>query len=65
MNQSNQLAAIVAPIVTGYLSTWDHSFRSAFLVAGIVLLAGIASYIFLLGRIERVQLPNIDDGLIA
>lgn len=52
MNQSNQLAAIVAPIATGYISTWAHSFAPAFLVAGVILFAGIASYILLLGRIE-------------
>lgn len=57
MNQSNQVAAIVAPIVTGYISTWTHSFAAAFLIAGAVLSTGIASYIFLLGRIEPFPLP--------
>lgn len=52
MNQSNQLAAIVAPIATGYISTWAHSFAPAFAVAGIFLCLGIASYILLLGSIE-------------
>jgi ACS family D-galactonate transporter-like MFS transporter len=56
MNLSNQIAGITAPIVTGYISGWTHSFAGAFLVAAVVLLAGIASYIFLLGRIERVEL---------
>ena len=52
MNQSNQIAAIIAPIVTGYISTWTHSFAAAFLIAGIILAIGIASYLTLLGRIE-------------
>jgi MFS transporter, ACS family, D-galactonate transporter len=52
MNQSNQVAAIVAPIATGYISTWAHSFAPAFAIAGTVLFFGIASYILLLGRIE-------------
>jgi MFS family permease len=65
MNQSNQIAAIVAPIATGYLTTWTHSFVAAFLVAGIILLMGVASYVFLLGRIEIVPSARIRDGLVA
>lgn len=56
MNLSNQIAGITAPIVTGYISGWTHSFAGAFLVAAVVLLLGIGSYVFLLGRIERVEL---------
>ncbi|GAC1419697.1 MAG: MFS transporter [Acidobacteriaceae bacterium] len=56
MNLSNQIAGISAPIITGYISAWTHSFAGAFLVAGVVLLLGIMSYTFLLGRIERVRL---------
>jgi MFS-type transporter involved in bile tolerance (Atg22 family) len=57
LNLSNQVAGIVAPVVTGYISGWTHSFAGAFLVAGIILMLGITSYIFLLGRIERIHLP--------
>ena len=57
MNFSNQIAGIVAPIVTGYISGITHSFAGAFLVAAIVLLFGIASYAVLLGRIERISTP--------
>jgi MFS family permease len=65
MNQSNQIAAIVAPIATGYISTWTHSFAAAFLVAGAILSLGIASYIFLLGRIESISPAPVKDGLTA
>lgn len=65
MNQSNQIAAIVAPIATGYISTWTHSFAAAFLVAGVILSLGIASYIFLLGRIESISPTPVKDGLTA
>jgi MFS family permease len=65
MNQSNQIAAIIAPIATGYLTTWTHSFVAAFLVAGVILLIGVASYVFLLGRIEIVPSARIKDGLAA
>ncbi|SFS00699.1 Sugar phosphate permease [Granulicella pectinivorans] len=56
MNLANQIAGITAPIITGYISGWTHSFAGAFLLASIVLLCGIGSYIFLLGRIERMEL---------
>ena len=65
MNQSNQIAAIVAPIATGYLTTWTHSFVAAFLVAGVILVVGVASYVFLLGRIELVPSAQLRDGLAA
>lgn len=63
MNQSNQIAAIIAPIATGYLTTWTHSFRTAFLVAGIILMIGVSSYVFLMGRIEPIPSAHIEDGL--
>lgn len=67
MNLANQVAGIAAPVVTGYISAYTHSFKAAFSTAGVVLLIGIASYVFLLGRIERVQLPGVapDEGLTA
>ena len=57
MNFSNQVAGIVAPIVTGYISAITHSFALAFVVAAIVLLVGIAGYVIMLGRIERIAVP--------
>lgn len=58
MNFSNNLMGVAAPIVTGVTVGWTHSFVSAFLVAGGVLLAGIASFVFLLGRIVPVPEPQ-------
>ncbi len=58
VNQANQIAGISAPIATGYLLTATHNFRAAFAVAGVVLLLGIASYVVLLGRIERVPMAE-------
>ena len=57
MNFANNLMGAVAPIVTGYVVARTQSFASAFVVAGIVLLAGMASFIFLLGRIEPLPEP--------
>ena len=58
MNVSNNLMGVVAPIVTGYVLGATHSFAVAFLVAGIVLLAGVAAFVFLLGRIEPLPGPQ-------
>jgi ACS family D-galactonate transporter-like MFS transporter len=57
VNFSNQLSGIAAPIVTGYVITWTRSYAWAFNICAIYLLIGIASYIFLLGRIEPIPLP--------
>lgn len=57
LNTVNQLAAIVAPIVTGYIAARTHSFAWAFAAAAAILLLGIAAYIFLLGRIEPIPEP--------
>ncbi len=65
MNLANTLAAITAPVATGYLrtSSHTHSFGPAFGVAGVILLVGIGSYVVLLGRIERV--PDMRDAVSA
>jgi MFS transporter, ACS family, D-galactonate transporter len=57
LNFGNQLSAIAAPIVTGYVVTVTHSFAWAFVVATTFLLAGIAGYVFWLGRIEPLPEP--------
>jgi MFS family permease len=59
LNFGNQLSAIAAPIVTGYVVTATHSFAWAFVVATAFLLAGIAGYVFWLGRIEPIPEPPI------
>jgi MFS transporter, ACS family, D-galactonate transporter len=57
MNFANNVMGAVAPIVTGMIVGSTHSFTNAFLVAGVVLLTGVASFVFLLGRIEPVPEP--------
>jgi len=54
VNFSNQLSGISAPIITGYLVTAFHSYAWAFGVSAVYLMFGIAAYIFLLGKIERM-----------
>ena len=58
LNFGNQLSAIAAPIVTGYVAQTTHSFFWAFGVAGAFLVIGIAGYGFLLGRIEAIAEPT-------
>lgn len=55
INFSGQISGIVAPIVTGYLVQAQHSYAWAFLIPALYLVAGMAGYIFLLGRIEQVR----------
>ena len=59
MNFANNMMGVVAPIVTGFLVQRTHSFVGVFLVAGIVLLAGVASFLFLLGRIQPLPEPTV------
>ena len=58
LNFGNQVAGILAPIVTGYVVHLTHSFSAAFAVAGAFLAIGIAGYLFLLGRIEAIPEPG-------
>jgi ACS family D-galactonate transporter-like MFS transporter len=57
VNFSGQLAAISAPIITGYIVSATHSFASAFVTATAILLLGITGYAFLLRRIEPIPEP--------
>jgi MFS family permease len=59
MNFVNNLMGVVAPVTTGYVVGLTGSFSGAFLIAGVVLLIGIVSYVVLLGRIE----PIPDQGI--
>jgi MFS transporter, ACS family, D-galactonate transporter len=58
VNLCGQLAAILAPIVTGYIVAATHSFASAFVTAATVLVLGIVGYVVLLGRIETIPEPT-------
>ncbi len=52
MNFAGALGAIVAPISAGYLLEHTPDFEYVFFTAGIVMVIGILSYVFLLGRVE-------------
>jgi MFS-type transporter involved in bile tolerance (Atg22 family) len=57
VNLCGQIAAISAPIVTGYIVSASHSFAAAFVTATVILLLGIVGYVFVLGRIEPIPEP--------
>jgi len=58
MNLSNQIAGIAAPIVTGFIVAYTHSYSVAFLAAATFLLLGIAAYVFLLGDMAPIPEPQ-------
>jgi MFS transporter, ACS family, D-galactonate transporter len=60
MNFGSQISAITAPVITGYLTSWTHTFAAAFALAAFLLLLGTISYAFLLGKIERIDPPQME-----
>ena len=62
MNFANNMMGAVAPIVTGIIVGNTHSFTNAFLIAGFMLLLGVLSFLFLLGRIEPIAEPPNTGG---
>lgn len=50
----NNVMAIISPIVTGFIVQATGSFMYAFLLAAIILVAGILSYVFLLTDLEPI-----------
>jgi MFS transporter, ACS family, D-galactonate transporter len=57
MNFANQIAAIAAPVLTGYLIGAKDDFSRAFMMAAGALIVGIFGYAVLLGRIEQLPEP--------
>ncbi len=51
-NCSGGIAGITAPLVTGFLIEWTGSFRSAFILAPMLLVSGLLSYWFVVGKLE-------------
>lgn len=58
MNFVNNLMGVAAPVVTGYIVGATNSFANAFLIAGVILVIGIASFVFVMGRIEPIAEPD-------
>jgi len=60
MNFAVNAMGIAAPIVTGLIVKFTHSFSGAFLAAAVILVAGILAFVLLLGRIEPMAGPCPD-----
>ncbi|MGN6315572.1 MFS transporter [Trinickia sp.] len=58
MNFVNNLMGVAAPVVTGFIVGATNSFANAFLIAGVILLIGIVSFVFVMGRIEPIAEPG-------
>ncbi|HEU4372022.1 MAG TPA: MFS transporter, partial [Telluria sp.] len=58
MNFANNLMGAAAPIVTGFIVGATNSFANAFFVAGVILVIGIVSFVFVLGKIEPIPDPH-------
>lgn len=56
MNFATQLAAISAPIITGYFAR-AHNFGGSFALAAVVLAVGIAGYALGLGKMRVIPEP--------
>ncbi|BCT77651.1 putative transporter YybO [Sinomonas cyclohexanicum] len=54
VNCVNLLAGVAAPIVTGFIVDATGHFLYAFIIGGIALIGGLASYLLLMGRIEPI-----------
>ena len=65
MNFFNNMMGFLAPMVTGFIVGATNSFSSAFMVAGVVLLIGIFSYVVVLGRIEPIPEPAGEPARVA
>ncbi|HMD01666.1 MAG TPA: MFS transporter [Candidatus Baltobacteraceae bacterium] len=57
MNCFNNLANAAAPVATGFIVAQTGSFTLALATAGVVLVIGIISYVFVLGKIELIPSP--------
>ena len=60
MNFANNVMGAVAPIATGFIVGYTHSFAGAFLLAGGVLLVGMATFVLLAGRLESLRVTVSD-----
>jgi ACS family D-galactonate transporter-like MFS transporter len=51
-NLMANIAGAIAPIVTGFLIGWTGSYRPAFVLAAVLLLAGVVAYWFIVGELN-------------
>lgn len=57
-NMAGNIAGIVTPIVIGYIVKSTGSFNGALIYVGCAAFMAIFSYVFLIGRIDRIELKH-------
>jgi MFS family permease len=62
MNFLNNVAGFFAPTITGIIVARTGSFNVALITAAVILIVGIISYLFVLGRIEKIPDPSTSSG---
>jgi ACS family glucarate transporter-like MFS transporter len=55
-NMAGNIAGIITPIVIGYIVKSTGSFNGALIYVGVAAFMAIFSYVFLVGKIERIEL---------
>ncbi len=55
-NTVSNIAGIVAPIITGYIIYLTGEYRFALLVSGIISCVGAISYLFIVGKLESINI---------
>ena len=64
MNCAGNLAGIIAPIIAGYVAD-TIGIAVNFIITGAILLAGVACFLFLLGKIEQIEAPPAEESGIT
>ncbi len=62
MNFAVNAMGIAAPITSGYIVKYTHSFTGAFVTAAAILVVGVLAFALLLGKIETLPDPVPDAG---
>jgi ACS family glucarate transporter-like MFS transporter len=55
-NMFGNVSGIITPIAIGYIIGTTGSFNGALIYVGIHALLAVVSYVFIVGKIERIQL---------
>jgi nitrate/nitrite transporter NarK len=51
-NFVGNLGGVIAPLLPGFLISWTGSYSPAFVLAALTLVAGLAAYWFVVGRLN-------------
>jgi dipeptide/tripeptide permease len=62
MNFSNQISAIAAPILTGWVVERTGSYLWAFVIPTVYILVGIVAYVTMLRRIDVIDVRKALGG---